>query len=223
MCFSVEADVAVGLLILPVAVASLREVRHVREVPFAALPLLFALHQFVEALVWAGEEGQVSPGVQHAAALAYLLFALPVLPTLMPVAVLLLEPQGARRRVAPFAVLGLVVTAYLGWALLAEPFSVIVHPHAIEYDTAIPAGNWWAVLYIVAVTGPLVMSGYRSLVAFGWVNLVGLTVVVVVYDQAFVSLWCVFAACTSVLVLVHMVLRRRLPEAERLHGVLMDA
>ena len=66
------------------------------------------------------------------------------------------------------------------------------------------------------------MSGYRSLVAFGWVNLVGLTVVVVVYFQAFVSLWCVFAACTSVLILVHMVRRRRLPEADRLHGVLMD-
>jgi hypothetical protein len=223
MCFSVEADVAVGVLILPVAVASLREVRHAREVLFASLPLLFALHQFVEALVWAGHDGHVSPEVQHTAAAAYLVFALPVLPTLMPVAVLLLEPRGARARVAPFAVLGLAVTAYLGWALLSGPFSVVVHPHAIVYDTAIPRGNWWALLYIVAVIGPPLLSGYRSLFIFGWVNLIGLSVVAVLYDQAFVSLWCMFAACASVFILVHMVRRRRLPEAERMHGVSMEA
>jgi hypothetical protein len=221
MCFSVEADVTVGLLILPVAVASLREVRHVREVPFAALPLLFALHQFVEAVVWAGADGQVSAELQHAAAMAYLAYALPVLPTLVPMAVLLLEPRGARLRVAPFAALGAVVTAYLGWALIAEPFSVIVHPHALEYDTAIPHGDIWALPYIVAVIGPFVLSGYRSIVAFGWLNLVVLTVVAFAYVQAFVSLWCVFAACASGLVLLHMVRRRRLPEAERLHGVLV--
>jgi hypothetical protein len=223
MCFSVEADVTVGLLLLPVAMASLREVRHAREVPFAALPLLFALHQFVEALVWAGADGQVSAGVQHWAAGAYLVYALPVLPTLMPVAVLLLEPRGARLRVAPFVVLGVVVTAHLGWALLTNPFTVIVHPHAIEYGTAVPDGDLWAVPYIVAVIGPPMLSGYRSLVAFGWLNLVGLTIVAFVYVEAFVSLWCVFAACMSGLVVLHMVRRRRLPYAHRLHGVPMEA
>jgi len=223
MCWSVEADVAVGLVILPVAVASLREVRHVREVPFAALPLLFALHQFVEAVVWAGTEGHVSPEVQHAAATAYLVFALPVLPTLMPLAVLLLEPRGARRRVAPFVALGMAVTGYLGWALFTESFTVIAHPHAIEYDTSVPLGYLWAVLYIVAVIGPSILSGYRSIVVFGWLNLTGLTIVGLVYFEAFISLWCVFAACTSVLILVHMVRRRRLPETHRLHGVLVDA
>jgi hypothetical protein len=218
MCFSAEADVTVGLLILPVAVASLREVRHVREVPFATLPLLFALHQFVEALVWAGTEGQVSAEVQHAAALTYLIYALPVLPTLVPVSVLLLEPRGARQRVAPFAVLGAMVSAYLAWALLTEPVGVIVHPHALEYDTAVPQGNLVGVLYIVAVIGPFVLSGYRSIATFGWLNLVGLTVVAFLYFEAFVSVWCVFAACASVLVLVHMVRRRRLSEAHRMHG-----
>lgn len=218
MCFSVEADVAVALAILPVAVASLREVRNVREVPFAALPLLFALHQLIEAVVWAGAEGHVSPGVQHAAAMAYLVFALPVLPTLMPLAVLLLEPRGFRLRVAPFLALGLVVSTYLGWALLTGPFSVVAHPHAVEYDPDLRHGNIWAVLYILAVIGPQLLSGYRSIIAFGWVNLVGLTVVAVTYVEAFVSLWCVYAACTSALVLVHMVRRRRLSDADRLRG-----
>ena len=43
VCFSVQADVVAGVVLLPMAVVSLREVRHVREVPFASLPLLFAV------------------------------------------------------------------------------------------------------------------------------------------------------------------------------------
>lgn len=100
MCFSVQADLAVGLGLIPLAVATLAEVRTRRELPFALLPGLFAAHQLVEALVWLGVDGRADGRVQAAAALAYLVFALPVLPVLLPVAVLLLEPHGARLRVA---------------------------------------------------------------------------------------------------------------------------
>lgn len=127
MCFSLEADLVAGAALLPVAVAvvSLREVRRVREVPFAALPLLFALHQLVEAVIWAGVEGHVSAGVQQAAALAYLIVAFPVLPVLVPLAVLLLEPRGARLRVAPLVVLGAVVATYFALAVLDGPVRVV--------------------------------------------------------------------------------------------------
>lgn len=113
MCFSPQADLVAGAVLLPLAALSLREVRSVREVPFASLPLLFAAHQLIEALVWAGVEGDVSKTVQQTAALVYVLFAFPVLPTLVPTAVLLLEPRGARLRVAPFVAIGVAVSAYL--------------------------------------------------------------------------------------------------------------
>ena len=63
------------------------------------------------------------------------------------------------------------------------------------------------------------MSGYPSIVAFGVLNLVGLVVVAVLYYQAFASLWWIYAAVMSVLVLVYMVRRRRLPDLHRYHGV----
>jgi hypothetical protein len=47
---------------------------------------------------------------------------------------------------------------------------------------------------------------------------VGLVTVAVFYTKAFASLWCVFAAASSVLMLVHMIRRRRLPDADRLRG-----
>lgn len=218
MCFSVEADLVAGALVLPVGVLALREVRHRRELPFAALPLLFALHQIVEAVVWAGAEGDVSARVQDVATLVYLLVAMPLLPVLVPVAVLLLEPRGARARVAPFVALGAVVAAYFTYAVLDGPIVVTAHPHGLVYDTGLAHGGMWAVLYIVAVIGPSVLSGYPSIVAFGVLNLVGLSVVALSYQESFASLWCVWAALTSGLILLHMVLRRRMTDPQRLEG-----
>jgi len=218
MCFSVTADLVVGAVLLPVAVLSLREVKHWRELPFAALPAVFALHQIIEAAIWAGLDGDISAGATQLAVRAYLFVALPLLPTLFPLAVLLLEPRGARRRVAPFVVLGSIVSAYLAVIVLAYPVGVIEHPAALGYQTAVQNPYLWAVLYVVAVIGPALMSGYPSIVAFGALNLMGLIVVAVFYVEAFTSLWCIYAAAISALVLLHMVRRRRLPDPHRLHG-----
>ncbi len=218
MCFSLEADLVAGTVLLPMAALSLREVRHIRELPFASLPLLFSLHQFVEAVVWAGTNGDVAAGVEQAAATAYLIFAFPVLPLLIPLAVLLLEPRGSRRRVAPFVALGAVVSTYYAVAVLDGPIRVVVEANALSYVAHIDQAVLWTGLYITAVIGPSLLSGYRSIVAFGAMNLVGLGVVAVVYAEAFTSLWCVWAALSSVLVTVHMFRRRHLPDSDRLEG-----
>ncbi|MGE2716719.1 DUF6629 family protein [Mycolicibacterium litorale] len=217
MCFSATADLAVGAALVPVAVATLREVRHWRELPFAVLPAVFAIHQLIEAAIW--PTANMPAGVVNAAVLAYLFIAFPLLPALVPVGILMLEPRGARLRVAPFVVLGLVVSAYLAVAVFTQPIGVIEHPNALEYQHGVQNGLLWAVLYVVAVLGPALLSGYPSIVAFGAINLVSVVIVAVVYVQAFASLWCVAAAIASVLVFVHMRRRRRLPDPHRYHGV----
>lgn len=219
MCFSLTADLVVGIALLPVAVLSLREVKHRRELLFALLPTVFAVHQLIEAAIWLRQDGDISAGAAHLAVFAYLLIALPMLPTLFPLSVLLLEPQGAGLRVAPFVVLGGIVSTYLAVAVLTHPIGVTPHPHCLAYQTGVQHEIVWAVLYIVAVIGPALMSGYPSIVAFGVLNLVGLVVVAALYYQAFASLWCIDAAVMSVLVLVRMVRRRRLPDPHRYHGV----
>jgi hypothetical protein len=210
------ADLVAGTALVPVAALSLAKVRHRREIPFAALPALFAAHQLMEVAVWAGLDGEVSPGVAELAMRAYLFIAWPLLPTYMPLAVLLIDER-RRAAIAPFVILGLVVSAYLGFVVLANPVEVVRHDHGLEYLNVVQHPLVWAVLYIVAVVGPLLLSGYRSIVAFGVLNLVGLVLVAVFYMQSFASLWCFFAAVGSILVLVHMIRRRSAPDADRLN------
>lgn len=220
MCFSVEADIVAGVVLLPLAAVSLREVRQLREVPFASLPLLFALHQFVEAFVWARYDDRAgSETLGHAAALLYVGYAMVVLPTLFPLSVLLLEPRGDRFRVAPFVALGLVMSTVFAVEVFSEPVTVIVHAHALEYATGISHGGVLSVGYVVAVIGPAVLSGYRSVAVFGLVNLAGLLLVAAVYLDAFASLWCLYAALSSAFIVIHMIRRRRLPDADRLAGL----
>ncbi len=219
VCFSMTADLVAGTALVPVAALSLREVKHPRELMFALLPALFAAHQFLEVAVWAGLDGDVSAGVANLAMRAYLFIAWPLLPIYLPLALLLLDPsRRLRLRTAPFVALGAVVSIYLAYVVLFNPVEVIRHTHGLEYETDVSHPIVWAVLYIVAVIGPELLSGYRSIVAFGAVNLVGLVLVAVFYFQEFASLWCFFAAAASVLILVHMVRRRRLPDSYRLHG-----
>lgn len=219
MCFSMTADLVAGTALVPVAALTLREVKFPRELPFALLPAIFSLHQFIEAAVWAHQDGDLSGGAVHVAVLAYVLIAFALLPTYVPLSVLLLEPKGARLRVAPFVVLGVVVSVYLAYAVLAQPLVVHRLPHSLSYRTGVGTGVVWVALYIVAVIGPALMSGYRSIIAFGVLNLIGLTVVAVLASRGFASLWCIYAAAASILVLVHMVRRRRLPDPHRRHGV----
>jgi len=81
-------------------------VKHRRELLFAAIPCLFALHQFTEGFVWFGLNHGLNPGLDHLlgpraahdAAAAYLLYAQGLLPFLLPFSVYLIEPTELRKR-----------------------------------------------------------------------------------------------------------------------------
>lgn len=213
------ADLVAGSALVPVAALTLREVRHRRELMLALLPALFAAHQFLEVAVWAGLDGDVSPGLASLAMRAYLFIAWPLLPIYMPLAVMLIDPtHRGRRRCAPFVALGAVVSLYLAYVVLFNPVEVIRHEHGLEYDTTVHQPVLWAVLYIIAVIGPELVSGQPSIVAFGVANLIGLSLVAVFYYQEFASLWCFFAAAASVLILLHMIRLRQQPVEDRLRG-----
>ena len=210
MCFSATANFVGSPLVGAVGVATLTQVREPREVVFASLPLLFAIHQFAEGFVWLGLQGQVPNSVGAAAAYFYLLYAQGVLPALMPLGVLLIEPSRRRKQlIAPFFVLGIASGIYLFWVDVAEPVTCRIVNHSIAYDTEGSLVGLFAVLYIVAVVGAALFSGYRWIVAFGIANLVGLTATQILLVTSFTSIWCAYAAVVSVMILLFFLRRRR--------------
>ena len=204
MCFSAEADLVAGVVVSGVGVEALRHVQHRREAAVAALPLLFGAHQLTEAFVWWGLDGDVSGSTGDLAAKAYLVFAF-ILPVLVPAAMLLLEDDhGRRRRVVPFVVLGGVVSAWLLAALANGPVAVSDAGSYVAYDVGLRYGGPVAVAYVIATCGPLLLSSRRRLVIYGALNLGAVTVLAWLLAEGVVSLWCAWAAVTSVMIVIHL-------------------
>src|SRR5271156_4059038 len=65
MCFSAVANFVGSTALGAVGVVTLTKVKHRRELLFASLPILFAIHQFIEGFVWLGLDGRLSPQVTH--------------------------------------------------------------------------------------------------------------------------------------------------------------
>lgn len=205
MCFSAEMDVAAGVAIGAIGVEALRHVRRPRDLPLGALPVLFGAHQLTEAFVWWGHSGPVDADSARTAVWLYMGFAYVVLPLLVPLAVLAVEPDMSRRRaVGRFAVLGALVSLLYAQAMLDGPVTAVVDGNRIAYHTGLGHGGAVAGLYMLATVGALLASSHRRIVAFGKANLIALPVLALLYTEALASLWCGWAAVTSLLIVAHL-------------------
>lgn len=201
MCFCAGANFVGSAVLGTIGVATLLEVKHRRELLLAAMPTLFALHQFTEGFVWLGLDHILPANVAHDAGAAFILYAQGFLPFVMPLSVLLIEPTIRRRqRMLGFTILGAALGLYILWGLTAAPFQVFLHDRSIDYENPYTNSVAVAVLYILATCGALLFSGYQYLVVFGVLNIAGLVVVDLIKSYAFTSLWCAYAAVISVII-----------------------
>jgi len=204
VCFSATANFVGSAVLGAVGVATLTHVKHRRELLFAALPTLFAVHQFIEGFVWLGLDGVLSPRVAHNMGAAFVLYAQGLLPFLLPLSVLLFEPDvRRRRRMLPFLIIGAGTTLYMLWGLTAYPLQVYVEHNSIVYINPATNNTVLAVLYVIATCGSLFFSKVKSMVIFGAANLAILLIVMAVRRYAFTSLWCAYAAVASVIILAY--------------------
>ena len=204
MCFSATANFVGSGVLGAVGVVTLTKVRHRRELLFAALPTLFAVHQFIEGFVWLGLDGILSPAVTHDMGAAFMLYAQGLLPFLLPLSVLLFEADAkSRRRMLPFLVLGGGTALYILWALTAFPLQLYVRANSIVYINQATNNTAVALLYVIATCGSLFFSKIKMMVMFGTANLAILLVVMAFKRYAFTSLWCAYAAIASVIILVY--------------------
>jgi len=204
MCFSATANFVGSGVLGTIGVLTLTKVKHRRELLFAALPTLFAIHQFMEGFVWLGLDGILSPAVARDMGAAFMLYAQGLLPFLLPLSVFLFEAdRKSRQRMLPFLVLGLGTTLYILWALTAFPLQLYIRQNTIVYINQATNNMTVAVLYVIATCGSLFFSKNKMMVVFGAANLAILLAVMAFKRYAFTSLWCVYAAIASVIILAY--------------------
>ena len=205
MCYSPEADLIAGLVVGAIGIDAVRHVDDRRNLALAAVPLVLAAHLLVEAVAWWSLEGSVSPAAGDLAVSVYLIIALGVVPVLIPYAVMRSEPDRQRQaRMFPLVLLGAGVSIVLLLGMAANPHGAAIGERYLAYHTVDPAYGLTAGFYVVAVCAPFLISSQRRLVTFGVANIVVVTLLTVLLSSGLISLWCFWAAVSSVVIARHI-------------------
>ena len=207
MCFSATASVSAGARLLGLGTLTLKAARRPCELPLAAIPLLFALQQLSEDVIWLTFRYE-APLLYTVMTHAYSFFSHVLWPAYIPPAVLLIEPPGLRRRLLlAFVVGGLAVGVYLLYVLAA--FGVASRPTGqhIEYVSPHFFAAVVMTLYLLSTTVSPLLSTHRMVKLFGVLALVSFGGAYFFYATWFISVWGFFAALLSVTVYFYFVLR----------------
>lgn len=211
MCYSATASFVGAAIIAPAGVASLAMVRDKREIPFAALPLLFAGHQALEGWTWLELDGASDAVLSGWGVHLWVLYAWALLPAYVPWAVWLVERDPRRRRwMVPLMGVGGLLAAFMAVQALQPEIEVSVVGQNLDYHLALPfSALWLALPYVLATCVTPVLSSSRWILGFGVANFVAMSAAALIQSKDYSSMWCTFAAFLSLMILGHYVHQTR--------------
>ena len=206
MCFSATASFLTAGVTCAVGIATLTKTDNVRELPLAATALFFSAQQAVEGWLWLTLPVDPAGATSLTLTRVFLILALMFWPVFAPVAALLIEPAKARRRIMQLCLLiGVAVAAYFASALSGGLHRAVIEGGHIVYHTGtsapVPVGG----LYLLATSAAFLASSHRAVSLLGAIVFVGSITAYLFYWEAFVSVWCFFAAASSVVILGHFI------------------
>ena len=208
MCFSAAASFGASAVLTGIGVASLKQVKEPAQYPFASIPLIFGIQQFIEGIVWVSSTHPEWAVLQEPASYGFLGVAQIIWPLLFPIAFSLMEKDSRRRNFMKLLQIpGIIIAAYFLYCLAFFSMETRIVSHHVFYDIDFPrklipiaAGFYLA----ATVAAPLFSTDYRIKV-IGGILLAGYLVARIFFQPSLISVWCFFGiACSFV---VYIVLR----------------
>jgi len=203
MCFSAGASFAGGAVITAIGVMTVRTNRDPSRRLFAAIPLIFGVQQISEGFVWVALQ---SPGHDLMLSISmyiFLIAALIVWPSVLPLSVLVME-KVKNRRLALYLLLvvGLLTSIYYVLNLLVSDVDPRIISHHIKYAPEFPRPLALPVFiaYLIATLAPLFISSVRKMWLFGLLVTVSCLITGIFFKEYLASVWCFFAALISAVI-----------------------
>jgi hypothetical protein len=202
ICFSANASILAGVALLGIGTLTVRRADRLAQMPYAAIPLIFGMQQLVEGYLW--KVLPIPSQTTDIVTTIYLAFSHVLWPIFVPLAVWMIEPLKARRKLLllPMAA-GAVASIYFLFALLTEPVSALIEGKHIVYHLPHRHDAFILTLYIIGTCLTPLLSSYRTIRLFGLVITIALIVTRIAYMHWFASVWCFFAALMSAVVFLH--------------------
>lgn len=207
MCFSANASFTAGIVLSAIGVAAIKKAKSPSQIPFAAIPLIFAVQQAAEGFLWLTLPDPEQGFIQNILTHIFLFFAQVVWPVWVPIAVILLEKGEARKKTQKVLVAtGAIVSAYLAYCLFRFHVHAEITGHHVFYRQDYPPvlSDYGGILYVIATIFPPFFSRVKKMWMLGTAILISYIITTIFYEDYIVSVWCFFASVISILVYVIM-------------------
>jgi hypothetical protein len=202
MCFSAGASFGASAVLGAIGIVTLKKAKAKNEIPFASIPLLFAVQQAAEGALWIG----LSTGNEswkHFPVYIFLIFAQLVWPVWIPFSILQFE-NDRRRATLIKGMLGVgsCISLYLLYCMLVYDVKAELHTGHILYTLSFPAAFIWItnVFYFVPTVVPLFISSIKRIQLLGLAVLASFVFSRIYFAEHLISVWCFFAGILSIVV-----------------------
>jgi hypothetical protein len=200
MCFSAGASFGVGATLAVAGISAIAIAKTPREKVFAAIPLIFAIQQGCEGILWTAIPNPEYAGWVHPATMTFLVFALMVWPVWIPLSVWLLEDVKSKKQIIGYTlILGLLVALYHAYNIFGFPAAAAITGYHIQYTTKYPFNIGQIVdgCYGIATILPTFLSSNTRMRILGITIIISYIIAQIFFDQYVISVWCFFAAIIS--------------------------
>ena len=210
MCFSTTASFAAGVLLSSIGIISIKKTKEPKEIPFAAIPLVFGLQQFSEGFVWLSLVNSNNVYLQELSCTWFLLFALIIWPSLIPFSIYLLEKQATRKRILKLiSIMGFVFSLLSVYYLIKFDSKASITSYHIHYDLSVPYNSLavFGILYLIPPVISHFISSVKLVPLMGGMVFLSYFISRYFFDDMVLSVWCFFSAVISIM--IYIILRRK--------------
>jgi len=208
MCFSTTASFGAGAVLSIIGVASIKKIQHPSQILFASIPLLFAVQQIAEGVLWVTLPNPVYASLSQVMTYVFLAFAQFFWPLWVPIAILMLEKESKRKRIQKVLVgMGMIVALYFAYCLLFYPVHAKIVGYHVTYKVEYPnlLGRYGGIFYLIATVVPPFFSHIKRMWMFGVSMFISYLITAIFYDHYVVSVWCFFASIISISIYAIMI------------------
>lgn len=215
MCFSAEASFTGSAVISAIGVTTLAKIRKPGQILFATIPLLFGIQQCAEGILWVTLEAGGHERLENTATYIFLITALVIWPTMIPLSIRLMEKVKRRKKALSYLTgLGVALSLFYACCLFIYDVSAQIENFHIRYVDEFP-GTLVKIAfacYLVTTIAPIFMSSIKRMWLFGTMIAVSCLITGIFFAQYLTSVWCFFAAIISIV--IYWILRGTRSKAE---------
>lgn len=203
MCFSAEASFGASAVIMTIGLVSLKKSRDLPQKFLSCIPVIFAVQQFAEGVLWISKTHPGHTQLANMATYAFLIFAQVVWPLVLPFSILLLEKEDKKKKIlSAFVVMGIILASVFAYTLAFFPVQSSVSCYHIRYDIGYPPLlQHKGIFYLIVTIFPQLISSHKRIKLLGITMFTAYVITRIFYEYYLTSVWCFFAAIISIVVL----------------------